>query len=55
MKARVLSSYYGEVYVGWIKRLADSLMEQLDNPKVFMDIDVIPGVWTLRRKSKAQY
>jgi len=35
MKARVLSSYYGEVYVGWTKRLADSLMEQLDNPKVY--------------------
>ncbi|MDH4082558.1 MAG: hypothetical protein OEV99_09770 [Nitrospira sp.] len=55
MKSRIPSNHDREVYEGWTKCLADCLLKQLDNPKLFMDIDVIPGVWTLRRKSKSQY
>jgi hypothetical protein len=55
MKSRIPSNHDRQAYVGWTKRLANSFLEQLDNPEVFMDIDVIPGVWTLRRKLKSPY
>ena len=45
----------GQAGMGWVCRLAESLMEQLSYHQPFMDIDVIPGVWMSRSNSIRQY
>lgn len=39
------------VHMGWTGRLAEFLLSQLSRPQLFMDIDVIRGVWALRSTS----
>ncbi len=41
--------------MGWTRRLAESLLEQFRSHQLFMDIDVIPGVWVSRSISMRQH
>jgi hypothetical protein len=50
-----MASYAREDSVGRTGGLAEFLMEQLSSQPMFMDIDIIPGVWTLRSLSRRQH
>jgi hypothetical protein len=50
-----MSSYVRENSSGQTKGLAEFLLEQLSSQSVFMDIDIIPGVWSLRTSSRHQH
>ena len=39
---------------GWTKRLTEGFLVQLSSQQMFMDIDVIPGVWSSRSISRRQ-
>lgn len=40
---------------GWSRRLIESFLEQLRSHQLFMDVDVIPGVWGSRSTSMRQH
>lgn len=50
-----MASYAREESAGRIRALAEFLMDQLSSQPMFMDIDIIPGVWTSRSMSGRQH
>lgn len=48
MTYEIASDHVRRVRRGWIRRLAEFLLEQFRSHQLFMDIDVIPGVWMSR-------
>jgi len=50
-----MASYAREESVGRTRGLAEFLMEQLSSQPMFMDIDIIPGVWSSRSLSRRQH
>jgi len=50
-----MASYAREGSAGRTWGLAELLLEQLGSQPMFMDIDIIPGVWISRRLSRRQH
>lgn len=50
-----MASYAQEDSVGRTRGLAEFLMEQLSSQPMFMDIDIIPGVWMSRSMTRRQH
>jgi hypothetical protein len=50
-----MASYAREESAGRIRALAEFLMDQLSSQPMFMDIDIIPGVWGARSLSRRQH
>ena len=50
-----MASYAREGSAGQARGLAEFLLEQFSSQPMFMDIDIIPGVWTLRSLSRRQH
>jgi|GEM_PF-3111425 len=50
-----MASYAREDSVGRTRGLAEFLMDQLSSQPMFMDIDIIPGVWSSRSLSRRQH
>ena len=44
-----------QIHMGWASRLTESFLEQLRSHQLFMDLDVIPGVWVSRSTLMRQY
>lgn len=47
--------YVQQAHMGWPRRLTESFLEQLRSHQLFMDVDVIPGVWVSRSTLMRQY
>ena len=50
-----MASYAREDSVGRTRGLAEFLMDQLSSQPMFMDIDIITGVWSSRSLSRRQH
>jgi hypothetical protein len=50
-----MASYAREDSVGRTRGLGELLLEQLGSQPMFMDIDIIPGVWSSRSRSRRQH
>jgi len=50
-----MASYAREDSAGRTRGLAELLLEQLGSQPMFMDIDIIPGVWMSRGLSRRQH
>lgn len=50
-----MASYAREDGAGRTRELAEFLLEQLGSQPMFMDIDIIPGVWSSRSRSRRQH
>jgi hypothetical protein len=55
MMSDIIFDHIRQAPMGWTRRLAESLLEQLRNHQLFMDLDVIPGVWVSRSTSRRQH
>lgn len=51
MKSASLVADEQEAYRRWTSRVTNAFLQQLTSQPMFMDIDVISGVWTSRRAS----
>lgn len=51
MKSAILVNDDQEAYERWTRRMTNTFLKQLTSQPMFMDIDVISGVWTSRRTS----
>jgi len=50
-----MASYAREGSAGRTRVLAELLLEQLGSQPMFMDIDIIPGVWSSRSLSRRHH
>jgi hypothetical protein len=55
MTSRITFDHIRQARSRWTTRLAEFFLEQLGGHQMFMDIDVIPGVWVSRRISMRQH
>jgi hypothetical protein len=55
MKPGIAISRPQRVSTRWTTRLTEFVLDQLGHQPVFLDIDIIPGVWTSRRTSRCQH
>lgn len=51
MKSEILMTDDQKVYGRWTRRVTNAFLKHLGSQPVFMDIDVISGVWKSRRAS----
>lgn len=49
MMPKTLTNRLRPANAKWTRRLTEFLLEQLGNQGVFLDIDILPGVWNSRR------
>jgi hypothetical protein len=55
MTSQITFDHIRQARRGWTTRLAEVFLEQLSSHHMFMDIDVIPGVWVSRSISMRQH